>query len=1009
MLKESNNDVFYVFTARPSPWVDENSPPAVDKSVFSYDNDIFKHIIFGKKVNANDTISMIPRINWTANTIYGRYDPTKITDTSDRRYYVLTTDKKVFKCIDNNKNSPSLIEPFLDSRKTFSTSDGYSWRYLYSITDADFDKFATNRFIPVTPNTVITAAAVPGTIDHIEVQNSGAGYYSYNSGNTIAVIDNTNFVIGPLASANSGFYVNNAIFFKGDLISAVSKVVDYNGSTKMITVDPPINLRVELTLANSGAGTFTSNLTARQEYFEVLLSNTTGTSLTPDLVITQRSSAGANLNYIVINTFDGGARIHRSDSTAAISLTDPWRSASGETVLSGVATSALGSNVVTGSGGTLFSTNLTSGDFIRIGSEVRQIATVSGASSLTTTQTWSTSYSSNTYIKPSRAGFFQSATQKNAEGVINSVDVTAATIYLSSITGNYEPGEVIYQANSSGTIATGLVIDSNTSSIYIGNVSGSFTYTSNLYVIGVQSGALGIPRANNGVVSSPRLLIANSIGVWYSANISAVTTSNAEIANAKIAAVSSFPGTGTPYIISPRVVIEGDGDGAFAYSVINTASYSIDSIIVVNTGIGYTYANTYLESNSVYGVGGALTSIISPVRGIGANVQNELNSKHTGISVQFQNSSSESYYFSTNGTFRQIGLIRNPEFKDITLSVNTFSRASMNISNTSADFFPREIILQAQTAAVATVIFSNSTYIEVENMSEAFSTNNANDYIIGTMSGSTANVKSYDIKSFPVNTSITQTIFQDSTEANGVLLTANSIAITLTGVQGVFTNSSSVTEDDKYRGSYGFVYDKSSNSAASITDVGTPRKLSNFTFDKFNQLYRVVVDSTSGSFINNETVTQDNVSGRVYNSNTDNDLIISGTIGSFVTGDSITQTTTGATASVVTANSTYLRLTSVNGSFLPSYEVVASGSGANAITSTVYNILNLYDTDGEFRLTTTPVVGSTSNAQATTVSNRSIQPDLVRNTGEVLYIQNSTAVLKSATSKEQIKIVVQYL
>ena len=455
----------------------------------------------------------------------------------------------------------------------------------------------------------------------------------------------------------------------------------------------------------------------------------------------------------------------------------------------------------------------------------------------------------------------------------------------------------------------------------------------------------------------------------------------------------------------------GDGVGATAYSVVNTTNFTIDSIIVTDPGRNYTYANTFLEANSLYGNGGVISALLSPIDGAGANVQNELNSRNTGISIQFQNSSIEGQYFSTNGSFRQIGLMKNPKFRDVTLTINTFCRSTGNIVTSSTNNFTAgEYVFQPATQTAAAVVFANSTFIEVQKISgSGFTTNNANDFIFGTSSQAFGNLVTLSTKEFPVNTSITQTVYQDHTEANGILVAANSTLMLLTNTIGIFTNSSVVSDYNKYRGSWGAVYDPSSNSFATVDNIGVARKNTNFTFDKFNQIHRVVVDSITGTFIPNERVAQGTSHGFIYNTNNDIDLILSGLSGSFSIGDTITQTTTGATATVVSANSTYLRLTSATGTFLPGFEVVATGSGANAISDTVYNILYLYGTDSDFAQSSLPTIGEQSNAQATTVSNRSLAHDLVRNTGEVLYIQNSTAVIKSATSQEQIKIVVQYL
>ena len=56
----------------------------------------------------------------------------------------------VYKVIDNNSGGASTVEPSGNkSTSVFTTGDSYRWKYMYTITTADSEKFLTKSFMPV--------------------------------------------------------------------------------------------------------------------------------------------------------------------------------------------------------------------------------------------------------------------------------------------------------------------------------------------------------------------------------------------------------------------------------------------------------------------------------------------------------------------------------------------------------------------------------------------------------------------------------------------------------------------------------------------------------------------------------------------------------------------------------------------------------------------------------------------------------------------------------------------
>jgi hypothetical protein len=119
-------------------------------------------------------------------------------------YFVKNYINQVFKCIFNNGGVYSTFEPEIDAGGSLpenpyiETSDGYRWKYLYSLSSGELEKYydgesGSNLWLPVKSDAVVSGSAVDGRIDIIKLINGGSGYLSNgnsSSANIISVIGN---------------------------------------------------------------------------------------------------------------------------------------------------------------------------------------------------------------------------------------------------------------------------------------------------------------------------------------------------------------------------------------------------------------------------------------------------------------------------------------------------------------------------------------------------------------------------------------------------------------------------------------------------------------------------------------------------------------------------------------------------------------------------------------------------------------------------------------------------
>ena len=169
---------------------------------------------------------VVPIEEWTSGSIYSAYNDNAVSQ-PDQSYYIKTTDNNVYVCIRQGRNETtgSAVTSQFQPDHTDTTlpveSDGYVWKYLYTISVADTNNFVTSRFMPVKfvdsaastspdfPQYSIQNAAIAGQIVGYQVLNGGSGY---NSSTTLTIVGDgsgaeAHPIIGPggaIVAANVG-------------------------------------------------------------------------------------------------------------------------------------------------------------------------------------------------------------------------------------------------------------------------------------------------------------------------------------------------------------------------------------------------------------------------------------------------------------------------------------------------------------------------------------------------------------------------------------------------------------------------------------------------------------------------------------------------------------------------------------------------------------------------------------------------------------------------------------
>ena len=207
-FSESAATTYYLFIGRSHSWATDSdgqgrsinegtdaSPPTpnddVSSEFYNYDD-----MLGAKLLTSSDVSHVIPRRNWTTGTTYDMYEHnisssnaanSGATNLFDSNFFVMNSSFAVYKVIENDGATASTVEPTSTSNSIFETSDGYRWKYMYSLTSSETLNFMSTDFIHVSTDSTVSAAAVDGALDTILVVAGGSSFTT-SSGSTISAI-----------------------------------------------------------------------------------------------------------------------------------------------------------------------------------------------------------------------------------------------------------------------------------------------------------------------------------------------------------------------------------------------------------------------------------------------------------------------------------------------------------------------------------------------------------------------------------------------------------------------------------------------------------------------------------------------------------------------------------------------------------------------------------------------------------------------------------------------------
>lgn len=332
-FSEANPTISYVFIGNHLAYQNEDSPEEINDTLKDQKN-VWDKMFAAKRVTGNDVELVVPRINWTGSTRYRQFDDTieyltllsSNTELNLKPMYVITSERNVYKCLSNNSNSLSTIEPTGDystSNGVIDTGDGFRWKYLYNIKPAN--KFLTNEWIPVPSSKeqldygMNSLGIVDGELTTIVVSDGGTNYThaninvsSFSSGTNRLSISNTTLVLDDF-NIQTLSNLNNMLI-SGLGIRPGSYISGINASTGIITLSSntsangggttnPTSLRTRVVIEGDGIGAEASAFVGSSGNIANIKITTVGTSYSYANASVYGSGSGANTRVIISPKF----------------------------------------------------------------------------------------------------------------------------------------------------------------------------------------------------------------------------------------------------------------------------------------------------------------------------------------------------------------------------------------------------------------------------------------------------------------------------------------------------------------------------------------------------------------------------------------------------------------------------------------------------------------------------------------------------------------------------------
>lgn len=620
----------------------------------------------------------------------------------DARFYVVTDEFNVYKCINNNNGSASTVKPTGTNVEPVISSDGYIWKFLFNVPIALRNKFLNTEYIPVT-TALKNQFYSNGEIQTVRIDQPGTGYTA-----------------GSITVTGDGYLEDDPLYLSNYVI--VDGGENYTSAT--LEIELPFS-DVFAWTANTVLTNVGQKLLSNNNVYEVVITGVTG-SLNPTHKKGTVANGTAALRYI--GTRATATATISSGAITAVQFNGMLRDINMVNFGSGY--NSVPAVTFSGGGGTGADAtavlqngriskviindpgqNYTSEPTIKFGTEWtastvvtlnQQIFYANRLYTVTTAGTTGTTAPTHSTVN----GVAQSATNGTAT-LLYAGQPASATVSLK------------YGAGYSGLPLVNIISNSGSGAeIRLTGIKSEaklvpYFEDGQLKTVQIDNGGVGYTYANI-------VLTGNGTDAALSVDLSPgnINTQQANIELLTVAGrIYNIPVISGGYgYTAASVTIDGDGTGATAEAtVVNGA---VTKITVTNYGSGYNWATITITGYGS-GTGAKARAIISPYGGHGKYSTKELFSR---ILMFYTNvSADQNQGFDVNNDYRQLGIIKNvKKYNSTNALTSSAASACWVVSSTiNTTQFPQDAIIKNSEGKRFRIVANTGTSALLQSLDNA--------------------------------------------------------------------------------------------------------------------------------------------------------------------------------------------------------------------------------------------------------------------------------------------------
>lgn len=241
ILNSTDSNEYYIGIGKSDTW-DSSDTAATPLRTLREERLARSNLQSVKQVASDGASFVIPRYNWTSGSFFSGYDD-NYSGIPTNSYYVLTENNDVYICLQQGRDTEgqavrsTVLPDYADGSQhvptgvrarteAFKTTDGYVWKYMYSLSPTKASNFLSSGFVPV--QFVAESAGDPAISSDLYTLYQAQVKEAAVPGQVLGIVH---------ISGGTGYSSAPTVIIRGNGVNAAATATIYNGSVVKVEMN----------------------------------------------------------------------------------------------------------------------------------------------------------------------------------------------------------------------------------------------------------------------------------------------------------------------------------------------------------------------------------------------------------------------------------------------------------------------------------------------------------------------------------------------------------------------------------------------------------------------------------------------------------------------------------------------------------------------------------------------------------------------------------------------------